>query len=104
MLNTRQTFNHIMAQIQEFEDSLDDDKEVSVLLTSFGPALLMNVTGIGFMNPDLVFFYGTGDGRPSGLIQNISQLNFLLTSAEKEDPEEPPRKIGFTLPDDLDEK
>ena len=56
MLNTRQTFNHIMAQIQEFEDSLDDDKEVSVLLTSFGPALLMNVTGIGFMNPDLVFF------------------------------------------------
>ena len=61
MLNTRQTFNHIMAQIQEFEDSLDDDKEVSVLLTSFGPALLMNVTGIGFMNPDLVFFYGTVD-------------------------------------------
>lgn len=101
MNSTRQTFNRIMEQIKEFEDSLDDTREVSVLLTSFG-AVLMNVTGIGLMNPDLVFFYGTVDGRPAQLIQHINQLNFLLTSVPKEDPEEPPRKIGFTLPDETD--
>ena len=44
----RQAFSNIMAQIDAFQENLDDDKEVAVLLASFGSSLLMTVTGIGF--------------------------------------------------------
>lgn len=94
----KMTFANIMAQIEEFEENLDEDKEVAVLLASFGGTTLMTVTGIGYQYPDLVYFYGYVDGKPSQLIQHISQLNFLLTSVDKEDPEKPPRRIGFVPP------
>ena len=94
----RVAFSNIMAQIDAFQENLDDDKEVAVLLASFGSSLLMTVTGIGFQNPELVYFYGYVDGKPSQLIQHITQINFLLTSVDKEDPEKPPRRIGFIAP------
>lgn len=63
----------------------------------------MSVTDIGYQNPDILYFYGFVDGKEAQLIQHISQLNFLITSIEKEDKEKPARRIGFALPTLQDE-
>ena len=85
--------------ILEFQKSLDPDRDVALLLTHFGNSILMEVTHIGYEESVLVVFKGLVNGRPSTLIQHVSQLNFLLTSVPK-DPELPRRQIGFTLPQD----
>lgn len=87
----------IMKSIINFEKELDDEHEVGIWLASFGQSILMNVTDIGYANPSLIYFYGYVNGRYSKLIQHVSQLNFLLTSVEKLDPEKPARRIGFDL-------
>lgn len=92
----RTTFEKIMGQIEEFEETIDDDKEIAVILASFGSEILLSVTEMGYEYPDLIYFYGyTEGGKPAQLIQHVSQLNFLLTAVDKENPEEPPRRIGF---------
>ena len=83
-------------QIKEFEDNLDSNHEVALRLASFGTSLTMYVTEIGFQNPDILYFYGNINGSDSQLIQHASQLNFLLTSVEREDKSKPARRIGFT--------
>lgn len=87
----------IMSYIKEFEDTLDDEHEVGVRLTSFGQSILMNVTDIGYANPYILVFYGFVNGQRSTLIQNMSQLNFLLTAVPKMQPDEPPKRIGFAI-------
>jgi hypothetical protein len=88
----------IMKSITEFEASLDDQHEVAVQLASFGQSLIMQVVEIGFVNPLLLRFYGYVNGNKAELIQNISQLNFLLMASRKADPEKPARRIGFLKP------
>jgi hypothetical protein len=88
----------IMEQIAEYEESLDDNTEVMVMLASFGKSVLMAVTDIGYQNPDLIYFYGSVNGKPAQLIQHVNQISFLLTSAPKCDPTQPPRRIGFVQP------
>lgn len=89
----------IMKSIKEFESELDDEHEVAVKLASFGQSVLLNVTSIGYSNPSLIHFYGYVNGSPAELIQNVNQLNFLITSTKKEDPSKEPRRIGFDLED-----
>lgn len=91
-------YEKVVEQIKNFQDRLDDDHEVGLLLTAFGTSVLMQVTDIGYQNPDLLYFYGYVNGTKSQLIQHSSQLNFLLTSVEKEDKSKPARRIGFELP------
>ena len=85
--------------VLEFQQSLDQEHDVDLLLTNFGSSILMEVTHIGYEESVLIVFKGYVNGRQSTLIQHVSQLNFLLTSVSK-DPETPKRKIGFTLPED----
>ena len=85
--------------VLEFQQSLDPDREVALLLTHFSSSILMEVTHISCEKSVLVIFKGYVNGRMSTLIQHVSQLNFLLTSVPK-DPETPRRQIGFTLPED----
>ena len=63
----------IMNEIADFESALDDDHEVALKLCNFG-----------YVN-----------GQYSQLIQHISQINFLLTSVPKSDPNKSARRIGF---------
>ena len=91
-------YEKVVEQIKGFQDQLDEDHEVGLLLTAFGTSVLMQVTDIGYQNPDLLYFYGYVNGTKSQLIQHSSQLNFLLTSVEKEDKSKPARRIGFELP------
>lgn len=93
-------FELIKKYIEEFEDSLDTEHEVGVMLTNFGQSVLMQVTEIGYEKSVMLVFKGYVNGKPSTLIQHISQLNFLLTSMDRKEPEKPKRKIGFRMPED----
>ncbi len=92
-------FEIIRDYVEKFEASLDPEHEVGVMLTNFGQSILMYVTNITYEKSVLMVFKGYVNGREATLIQHINQLNFMLTSVEKE-PERPKRKIGFTLNDD----
>lgn len=92
------SYEVIMERIKEFEDELDDQHEVAVKLASFGQSITMSVTDIGYSNPSTLVFYGLVGDQKSVLIQHMSQLNFLLLSVQKADPEKPPRRIGFETP------
>ncbi|WP_270471956.1 DUF6173 family protein, partial [Hungatella hathewayi] len=96
-------YEKIMEEIRDFEKSLDNDHEIALKLASFGSAVTMVVTSIGYQNPDMLYFYGYVNGKDSQLIQHANQLNFLITSVEREDKTKPARRIGFRAPDDADE-
>ena len=87
-------FEILKKYITEFEAGLDDEHEVGVMLTNFGQSVLMSVTNITYEYSVLMVFKGFVNGRKATLIQHINQLNFLLTTVEKE-PDRPKRRIGF---------
>lgn len=93
-------YDKIMEKIRDFEKELDSNHEIALLLASFGTSVLMQVTELGYQNPAMLYFYGYVNGEYSQLIQHVSQLNFLITSVEKEDKSKPPKRIGFTPPVD----
>lgn len=88
-------YEKIIEQIREFEKTLDAEHEIALKLASFGSSITMAVTHIGYQNPDLLYFYGFVNGTDAQLIQHMNQLNFLLTSVEREDKSKPARRIGF---------
>lgn len=93
-------FDLIKKHIEEFEESLDTEHEVGIKLTNFGQSILMQVTEIGYEKSVMLVFKGYINGKPATLIQHINQLNFLLTSMERDKPDEPKKKIGFRLPEE----
>lgn len=92
-------FEIIRDYIERFEESLDPEHEVGVMLTNFGQSILMLVTHVTYEKSVLMVFKGFVNGREATLIQHINQLNFMLTSVEKE-PDRPKRKIGFVSDDE----
>lgn len=89
------SYDIIIDRIKEFEESLDDNHEVSVKLACFGQSVTMAVTDIGYSNPSTLVFYGYVEGQYATLIQHMTQLNFLLLAVPKSDANKPPRRIGF---------
>ena len=87
-------FEILKKYIQDFEASLDTEHEVGIMLTNFGQSILMQVTKITYEYPVLMVFKGYVNGKEATLLQHINQLNFMLTSIDKE-PDKPKRKIGF---------
>ena len=87
-------FEILKRYIQEFERSLDAEHEVGIMMTNFGQSVLMQVTQITYEDPVLMVFKGYVNGREATLIQHINQLNFMLTTIDKE-PDRPKRQIGF---------
>lgn len=85
----------IIERIKEFEDSLDEEHEVALKLSSFGQSITLSVTDIGYSNPSILTFHGLVGDSCATLIQHVSQLSFLLLSVKKANPEAPPRRIGF---------
>lgn len=94
------SYEVIMERIKEFEDDLDEEHEVALKLASFGQSITLSVTGIGYSNPSTLVFHGFVGDQEATLIQHMSQLNFLLVAARKADPEKPPRRIGFDVPNE----
>jgi hypothetical protein len=89
-------FEILKQYISDFEKALDDEHEVGMMLTNFGQSILMQVTNITYEEPVLFIFKGYVNGKESTLIQHMNQLNFMLTSVDKE-PERPKRRIGFVV-------
>ena len=87
-------FEILKRYIQEFEQSLDAEHEVGIMMTNFGQSVLMYVQQITYEDPVLMVFKGYVNGREATLIQHINQLNFMLTSVEREQ-DRPKRQIGF---------
>lgn len=88
-------FDAIKAEIQRFEDSLDQTMEVGIQLASFGASISMSVVSIEWDGP-VIIFHGFVNGSRATLVQNMSQLNFLLLAVPRAVPEEPKKKIGFS--------
>lgn len=93
-------YENIIEEIRNFEEELDSEHEIALKLASFGSSITMNVTSIGYQNPDMLYFYGFVNGKDAQLIQHINQLNFLITSVERTDKSKPARRIGFTISDE----
>ncbi len=93
-------YEKIKEEINEFQAKLSNDVDVCVALASFGTSMIMQVTDIGYQNPDILYFYGYINGNQTQLIQHVSQLNFVLMAVKKEEPDRPPRRIGFAVEDE----
>ena len=90
-------YEKIKEQIEEFQSTLKDDVDVCIALASFGTSMIMQVTDIGYQNPDMLYFYGYINGNETQLIQHVSQLNFVLMAVKKDEPNRPARRIGFRI-------
>ncbi|KYG89037.1 hypothetical protein A0U40_13500 [[Bacillus] sp. KCTC 13219] len=91
-------YSLLIEEINEFQSNLNNEEEIVLLMASFGQTIKLYITDIGYANPSLIYFYGfiEGKGTESTLIQHISQLNFLITSAKRLDETKPARRLGFT--------
>lgn len=90
-------YERLILYIQNFEAQLDADEEVAMGFTG-GQAGVIAIEGVGFFDPDIVTFYGRDeDGLRTQIIQHVSQMNVVLRAVPKEQPEEPPRRIGFRM-------
>lgn len=87
----------LIKAVNEFNRNLDEKYEVGIMLASFGQKITISVTGIGYQGDKLIKFigYSLDNGSPVELLQHVSQLNFLLISVPRENPEEPKKEIGF---------
>ncbi|MGR3585053.1 MAG: DUF6173 family protein [Pseudooceanicola nanhaiensis] len=95
-------YERLILYIQNFEKMLDAEHEVAIGFTG-SDAGVMRIEGMGFFDPDIVTFYGTGtDGARAQLVQHVSQLNVMLRALPKPQGAKEPQRIGFRLAADLE--
>lgn len=85
----------LITKIADFESNLGPEQEVAIKLSSFGKEITINVSALGYHNPNIITFIGTVDGSHCELVQNVNQLNFLLLAVPKIDKLLPAKRIGF---------
>lgn len=94
----RRAVRNIAARIRAFVASLDQASEVGLKLVSFGGSTVVHIREVDYEQPNLIFFRGNlDDGSPVELIQNLTQLSFLLVQAPRLEPDKPRPVIGFNL-------
>jgi len=93
----------LIISIRKFDSNLDSDEQVALKLVSFGQSINLLVTHLGYSDPSLIHFYGTSDnGSPMELMQHVSQISFLITSAARKEPNKPKEPIGFRQTENQD--
>lgn len=97
-------YERLILYLKNFEEQLDKNHEVAMGFTG-STAGVLRIEGVGFFDPDILTFYGNDEsGTKMQLIQHVSQLNVVLRAISKATPpEEPVRRIGFRLAQDLGE-
>lgn len=95
-------YERIVLYLQEFEKTLDSEHEVAMGFTG-GDAGVIRIEGMGYFDPDIVTFYGSDPmGGKTQLIQHVTQLNVILRTLPKVQPQAEAQRIGFKLARDLD--
>lgn len=93
----RKAAERLVAWIRAFEAGLDPAEEVALGFAG-SEAGILQIEEIGYSDPDLITFTGSDEnGLRTQLIQHVSQLSVILRAVPPADPEEAPRRIGFTL-------
>jgi hypothetical protein len=97
-------YQRIILYLKNFEEQLDKDHEIALGFTGSSAGVL-RIEGVGYFDPDMLTFYGKDEsGNRMQLIQHVAQLNVMLRAISKESPEEEPaRRIGFRLAQNLGE-
>lgn len=98
------TYEILVDYINNFEKDLDEKHEIGGRLVSFGQTEIFHIIDIGYYNPDIITFFGeNSNGKKIQLIQHVSQLNVLLVALQKL-PDQPARRIGYKLAEELQKK
>ena len=93
----RKAAERLVAWIRAFEEGLDPAQEVALGFAG-SEAAILQIEEIGYSDPALITFTGIDEaGYRTQLIQHVSQLDVILRAVPPADPEEAPRRIGFTL-------
>lgn len=95
-------YERLILYIKGFEEQLDARHEIAMGFAG-GDAGVMRIEGLGYLDPDMVTFYGRGDdGTRTQLVQHVTQLNVMLRAVPRAEPDAPARRIGFRLAKDWD--
>jgi hypothetical protein len=90
-------YERLVIYIRNFEAQLDAAHEMAMGFAG-SDAGIIRIEGLGYFDPDILTFYGRDeDGLKTQLVQHVSQLSFILRAVPKEEPEAPPRRIGFAM-------
>jgi len=96
-LDAELVFRHLMQELAEFEDGLDEDQEVVLQLANFGAPQALHIRRINFQNPNMIEFDGVLDNnRQIRVLQHINQLNVIMSAAPPASARKPYR-IGFKM-------
>lgn len=98
-------YERLVAQIADFQASIQPDEEVAAHLASFGTRVIVLIDRVRFRNPYYIIFDGVNaeTGERVRLVQHTSQTSVLLVAAKVQEPRKP-RRIGFYVEDDVPEK
>lgn len=80
----------LIAEIHEFERELPPDHSVALYINGIGPMVLEKIHVPG---PLLIIFRGTTAGKPTWIVQHVSQVSLNLTAVQTNQPR---KTIGFT--------
>lgn len=94
-------YERLVAEITDFEASLDPDQEVAAYLASFGARVIVLIDSVRFRNPYYIIFDGVNaeTGDHVRLLQHTTQTSVLLAAVKVQEPRKPHR-IGFYVEDD----
>lgn len=84
----------IVKFIKTFESNLSDDLEIALIINS---QIIKPVAIAAHNNENLIIFDGAINGATARIIQNVSQTNFTIIAVTKDNPQVPPKRIGFRL-------
>ncbi len=91
-------FERLVAQIEEFEATIQPDEEIAAYLASFGTRVIVAIDDVGYHNPYFITFDGVNvdTHQRVRLVQHVSQLSVLFTAAKvPKEENRKPRRIGF---------
>ncbi|SDD32491.1 hypothetical protein SAMN05421538_101370 [Paracoccus isoporae] len=95
MQAAKQVYDHLIARVKAFQESLPEKYELGIQLANFGGERAVHVRGMGYRNPNIIEFYGLLEGQTQvAVVQHVSQLNFMLVAVPPVAEQEPYR-IGF---------